>query len=281
MAGQRRHLGEQSTFELPTTESRQGTRQTCPSPPSLTDARFASPLPYRLLPWRSSRPTHWPPPARLGRSQSNPTVGLVARSSSRSSPTAASGTSEPIRSSPTAPRASTCLGRSSSRVHGFLKIACPPIRRHRTPSCPSIWTHSNVARMSGPAKWNVTSQMPGAFSTSLTRTEAGHATFRSAAYRSHAATKVGRVSRTSERSCFERRMRSLRNEAVTSNFNARRRGRTDPRDRPGHRRRWSARMRHQRRPPAPSPATCRSRTRPDQRGWRRPAEARFARRRPR
>src|SRR3990172_2921880 len=77
--------------------------------------------------------------------------------------------------------------------YGFLKIRWSPMRRQRTASEPPTSTHSNVARPSGPLKLQVISQMPGALSTFLTRSDAGHAVDGSAACRSHAATKADRA----------------------------------------------------------------------------------------
>jgi hypothetical protein len=53
--------------------------------------------------------------------------------------------------------------------------------------------HSNVARPSGPAKLHVISKIPGAPSTSFTRSDAGHDADGFAAYRSQAATRTGRI----------------------------------------------------------------------------------------
>ena len=48
------------------------------------------------------------------------------------------------------------------------------MRRQRIAGSPSISTHSNVARPSGPAKLQIISQTPGAPSISLTRSFPGH-----------------------------------------------------------------------------------------------------------
>lgn len=80
----------------------------------------------------------------------------------------------------------------ATTVQGSRKIEWPPIRRQRTagtfwpPTSRSV--HSQVARPSGPEKLHVISQMPGAPSMSLTRSDLGHPGFppRRASAASHA-----------------------------------------------------------------------------------------------
>lgn len=70
--------------------------------------------------------------------------------------------------------------RGSRRDQGSRKIRWPPSRRQRTagqrrPLGSVTAVHSQVARPSGPVKLHVISNTPGAFTTALTRSSAGHA----------------------------------------------------------------------------------------------------------
>ncbi len=153
------------------------------------------------------------------------------------------------------------LSKRCTAGQGRRKTSWPPMRRHRTAAAPSIVTHSNVARPSGPANDHVISQTPGAPWTGLTRNDAGHGRPGWLACSSAAAWNLTTASLKSARSASVSRRQSALKLSVRSNFNQRRarreshRGRSQQKCGPRPRRR---------RPRALVLATVQSRTTP---GW--------------